>query len=174
MSGWDLHRYRELGEACYEASSNDEKGKTLEEFLDFTFSSFPGVQVMARNARMGSQELDLVLWNDRQCDYFTAAGAELLVEAKNWAVPVGSAEVSWFIEKMRARSVTHGFLVTRSGVTGECRQGRDGALDTLFATLRDGLRPVVVTLDEMLAISGQDDLTRLFKAKIGRLFIREL
>ena len=101
--------------------------------------------------RMGSQELDLVFWNDQQCEYFKQAGAEILVECKNWEVPVGSAEVAWFLEKMRQRRVSHGFFVTRSGV-----------------------RPVVLTLDELLAMSDVPGFARLFKSKIGRLFIRQL
>lgn len=171
---WEIGRYRELVAACYGAPTTAERGKTLEDFLEYTFSTFPGVQVLARDARMGSQELDLVLWNDRRCDYFSAAGPELIVEAKNWDAAVGSAEVAWFLEKMRQRHVTHGFFVTRSGVTGECRDGRDGALDTLFGTLRDGLRPVVVTLDEMASVTHQRDLAQLFKVKVGRLFVRRL
>jgi hypothetical protein len=122
---------------------------------------------------MGSQELDLVFWNDRAFEYFDSASAEILVECKNWGVPVGSAEVAWFLEKMRQRHVSHGFFVTRSGVTGECRDGRDGALDTLYLALRDGLRPVVVTLDELLTVSDIPGFARLFKAKIGHLFIPE-
>ncbi len=171
---WDIGKYRELAAACYDAPTSADRGRTLEDFLEYTFASFPGIQVLARDARMGSQEMDLVLWNDRCCDYFDAAGSELIVEAKNWDVTVGSAEVAWFLEKMRQRHVTHGFFVTRSGVTGECRDGRDGALDTLFATLRDGLRPVVITLDEMNTVAAQSDLTQLFKVKVGRLFIRRL
>jgi len=124
--------------------------------------------------RMGSQELDLVYWNDQLFEYFKTAGPEILIECKNWDVPVGSAEVAWFLEKMRQRHVTHGFLITRSGVTGQCRDGRDGALDTLYAALRDGLRPVVVTLDELLTVSDVGGFAQLFKAKVGRLFIRQL
>jgi hypothetical protein len=171
---WDLGRYRELAAACYGAASTTERGRTLEDFLAYTFGAFPGIQVLARDARMGSQELDLVLWNDRCCDFFDAAGSELLVEAKNWNDPVGSAEVAWFLEKMRQRHVLHGFLVTRSGVTGQCRSGRDGALDMLYLALRDGLRPVVITLDEMQAISDQAELTQLFKVKVGQLLVRRL
>jgi hypothetical protein len=171
---WDVGTYRELAAACYGAPNAAERGRTLEDFLEYTFSAFPGIQVLARDARMGSQELDLVLWNDRCCDYFDAAGSELIVEAKNWDTAVGSAEVAWFLEKMRQRRVTHGFFVTRSGVTGECRDGRDGALDTLFGSLREGLRPVVITLDEMMSIANHSDLTQLFKLKVARLLVRRL
>lgn len=142
--------------------------------MSYCFSSLPGLSLIGRDIRMGSQELDLVFWNDRRFEYFDSASAEILVECKNWAVPVGSAEVAWFLEKMRQRHVTHGFFVTRSGVTGECRDGRDGALDALYLTLRDGLRPVVLTLDELLAANDVYDFARLFKAKVGRLFIRQL
>lgn len=171
---WDVSKYRQLAQACFTASNNDERGKTLEDFLEYTFSTFPGIQVLARDARMGSQELDLIMWNDRLSDFFDTAGSELIVEAKNWNSTVGSAEVAWFLEKMRQRHVTHGFLVTRSGVTGECRDGRDGALDYLFTALRDGLRPVVLTLDEMMPLTCHAELTQLFKLKVCRLFVRRL
>lgn len=171
---WTLAEQHRLTEACFAAATAHVKGQSLEDLVSFCFSSLPGLTLIGRDMRMGSQELDLVFWNDQVCEYFRSASAEILVECKNWDAPIGSAEVAWFLEKMRQRHVTHGFFVSRSGVTGECRDGRDGALDTLYLTLRDGLRPVVLTLDELLTVSDVSGFSRLFKAKIGRLFIRQL
>jgi len=171
---WTLSEHRRLTEACFSADNAHLKGRSLEDLVSFCFSSLPGITLIGRDIRMGSQELDLVFWNDQVFDYFRSASPEILVECKNWEAPVGSAEIAWFLEKMRQRHVTHGFFVCRSGVTGECRDGRDGALDTLYLTLRDGLRPVVLTLDELLTVTDVPGFARLFKAKIGRLFIRQL
>lgn len=171
---WSFVEHRRLTEACFAASTAQAKGKSLEDLVSFFFSSLPGLTLIGRDVRMGSQELDLVFWNDQVFEYFRSASAEIIVECKNWDVPVGSAEVAWFLEKMRQRNVSHGFFVTRSGVTGAFRDGRDGALDALYLTLRDGLRPVVLTLDELLTVSDVAGFARLFKSKIGRLFIRQL
>lgn len=160
--------------AAYGANGSTERGETLETLLEYVFGCFEGVTVEGRDMRSGSQELDLVLFNDGKCTFFDRASAEILVEAKNWDGAVGSQEVSWFLEKMRARSVRHGFFVCRHGVTGEFRNGRDGALDALYGSLRDGLRPVVLTLDELADASGPEQLAALFKAKICRLFVRKL
>jgi hypothetical protein len=173
-TGWDPVLYGQLVDECYGANDAATKGSSLENFLEYCFSAFPGLTLLERDARMGSQELDFIFWNDKQCDFFTSASAEILVECKNWDARIGSAEVAWFIAKMRQRRVSHGFLVTRNGITGECRDGRDGALDFLYQNLADGLRPVVVTLDELAQASGLDELTTLFKHKVGRLFVRRL
>jgi Restriction endonuclease len=138
------------------------------------FSSFDGVTVEGRDMRSGSQELDLVLFNDGLCPFFNRASSEIVVEAKNWEGPVGSPEVAWFLQKMRARRVTHGFFVCRDGITGECRKGTDGALDELYASLREGMRPVVLTLDELVGTERPDELIGLFKAKVCRMFVKKL
>ena len=173
-SSWDSDRYQNLIALAFSATDSASRGRTLEDLIAYTFSCIPGLTVLARDARMGSQELDLVLWNDRACEYFNSASAEIIIECKNWDAPVGSAEVSWFLEKLRQRSVSHGFLITRSGVTGAFRDGRDGALDSLYGTLRDGTRPVVLTLDELSEVTSISQLISLFKFKIGRLMIRRL
>lgn len=171
---WEINEHRRLGNACYTAASTAERGSSLEDFVAYCFSAFPGLTLIGQDMRMGSQELDLVFWNDQVADYFRSAGPEIIVECKNWDAPVGSAEVAWFLEKMRQRHVTHGFLVTRNGVTGEFRDGRDGALDTLYLALRDGARPVVVTLDDLLLVSDPAALLTVFKNKVGRLFMRRI
>lgn len=171
---WDLEKFRSLHAACYSARTNHQKGTTLESFVEYAFGCLEGLTLLARDVRMGAQELDLVFWNDQVCDYFRSSGPEILVECKNWQAPVGSAEAAWFVEKMRQRAITHGFLVTRSGVTGDFRDGRDGALDLLFSTLRDGLRPIVLTLDEFREVTDVAELPELFKAKTARLLVRRL
>lgn len=171
---WDLLTYQALLKECYSATTPAEKGATLEHFIAYAFEALTGLSLMARNVRTGSEELDLVFWNDQLCDYFRSASAEFLVECKNWASPVGSAEASWFVEKMRQRTVTHGLLVARNGVTGEFRNGRDGAIDTLFRALSDGLRPLVVTLSDLQRLKSPDDLVRLCKQKTLGLMVRQI
>ena len=97
---WTLAEHRRLTDACFAASTANEKGASLEDLVSFCFSSIPGLSLIGRDMRMGSQELDFVFWNDRAFEYFDSASADILVECKNWGVPVGSAEVAWFLEKM--------------------------------------------------------------------------
>lgn len=171
---WETSEYQRLLDTCLTAADPHEKGAALEEFIGYVFGTLAGLTLQGRDLRMGSQELDLVFFNDQRCDYFRTAGPIVLIECKNWDAPVGSAETAWFLEKMRQRAVADGFLICRSGVTGECRSGRDGALDTLFGSLRDGLRPIVITLEEMASLASPEEFVALLKLKVARLMVRQL
>ena len=129
--------------------------------MAYALGSLNGLSVGHRNLRTGSEELDILFWNHQRCDYFKTASPEILVECKNWTSRVGSAEVDWFIGKMRRRALTHGILIARHGVTGEARDGRDGAIDILFDALGEGLRPLVLALDDMCPLASPDDLVQL-------------
>jgi Restriction endonuclease len=171
---WNLRRHRSLIRSCLTATTSADKGKALEDFLEYMFGEFGGVTVQHRDLRAPAQELDLVLYNDQLEQFFKSASAEIIVEAKNWATPVGAPEVNWFLDKMRQRGVTHGFLVAANGVTGQTLDRGDGAIDALYQVLQYGMRPVVLTLDDLSAIRSQAELLVLFKRRSCALFAKRL
>lgn len=170
---WDLDTYRSLLDKSM-AATGVKKGPALETFLEYVFTSFEGVSLLGRDLRSPSQELDLVLWNDQLSDYFRSASSEVIIEAKNWDAPVGSGEVSWFLQKLLQRGVTHGFLVAAHGVTGATRDRSDGAVDSLYQSLQHGTRPVVLTYDELDVMTSLEDLTQLFKQKCCKLLLKQV
>lgn len=170
---WVLDEYLSRLAAAREASGT-RKGPALEDFVEYLFTCFEGLSVLGRDVRSPSQELDLIVWNDQTSEYFRSASSEIIIEAKNWDAAVGSAEVSWFLQKLQQRGVTHGFLVAANGVTGATRDRSDGAIDSLYQSLQHGTRPVVLTHDELVGITSLDDLTQLFKQKCCKILLKQI
>jgi len=99
------------------------------------------------------------------------ASAILVVECKEWGRPVGSAEVTWFVEKLRSRALDHGVLVAEQGITGDAEQGR-AAQHIIAGALRDGLRVIVVTGEDLRAVRSGRDVVKLLQVRLCELTIR--
>jgi hypothetical protein len=155
------------------AVSAADKGKTLEDLLAWLFPQFDGITVEARNVSTDSQEIDLVLFNDQISPVFKAWSQEILVEAKNWSTPVDAPAVGWFITKLRDRSIKYGILVAKFGITGMAR-GFGGGQDVITGCLRDGYRPIVLTLAELEALSTHEDFYRLLRAKQSQVLLGQI
>src|SRR5882672_4368815 len=103
------------------ASTTREQGTALEELICYVFGCIPGISVATRNAvnEFQSQEIDVAFWNEQHPLGLRFLPNILLVECKNWSVPVGSVEVSWFEAKLRRRGLSFGILVAANGITGD-------------------------------------------------------
>ena len=156
-----------------DAKSSTDKGKSLEDLLEWFFSQFPGITVGARNLSSQSEELDLVLFNDRECPVFRSWGYEILIEAKNWSTAVDAPAVIVFLSKMRNKGIHNGILVARVGVTGIGR-GHGGAVDAIKEALPGGFRPIVLTLADLTSIESVESFYRLLRAKQCQLLIGEI
>ncbi|MDH3048681.1 hypothetical protein QEN42_02175 [Gordonia alkanivorans] len=147
------------------------KGKALEEFCVTFFSAIPGIQVATRNVldNAHSQELDLVLDNVAPIDGLDFLKDFIFVEAKNWKIPVGSAEVAWLDWKIRmSGSDTDGVLVATNGVTGR-PEDKTSAWTILGMANMEGRRIFVITPEEMISCETVDDVHKLLKQKWRKL-----
>jgi hypothetical protein len=172
-SKWDQQELSRLVQCVTEAEVATEKGKTLEDLLDWFFSQFPGITIGARRLASGSEELDLVLFNDRHCPVFRSWGHEILIEAKNWSSPVDAAAIIVFLSKLRNKGIYNGILVARSGVTGMSR-GYGGAVDAIKEALPGGFRPIVLTLADIASITEEEAFYTLLRAKQCQLLIGQV
>lgn len=102
---------------CDSAKGTDEKGRVLEQLMDVLFRTVPGLSVSGRRIRTETEEIDLVLENDREDPRFRREGALILVECKNWSSRCGKNEFVIFKEKLRNRKgrATLGFLISWNG-----------------------------------------------------------
>ncbi len=89
--------------AIGDAGNSHEKGKALEDVVENTMCLIDGVGLIDRNVEdmPGSLEIDLILYNHQ----VTGTGlpffpALLIIECKNWAVPVNAATLRAFTSKL--------------------------------------------------------------------------
>ena len=125
------------------SGSSYQKGRRLEDLLGFLFNQVADFEVVERNYRSETDEIDLVIqlrrWSSRL--WHQLDSPIVLVEAKNWSERVDQAAVSAFGTKLdiRSPSVRVGFLVTRNGFTQDARiQVLRMARDTATVVLIDG------------------------------------
>lgn len=80
------------------------KGKALEELVADLFTSFDGLRILKRNARLSAEELDMVIKNDLNTGFWRIAGSPVIIECKNWSGKVGAREIRILVDKLQALS----------------------------------------------------------------------
>jgi cell division GTPase FtsZ len=97
----------------------------------------------------------------------------LVFECKNWANPVGSAEVGFFRMKIEERHLDVGILIAANGITGnaEMRRAAHNIIDTAFiSAARTHL--IVITRNELLGLASTQDFIKLLQDKISKIVMR--
>src|SRR5438105_2807361 len=170
MPRFSLATYRTLLGNANLARTNQRKGQTFEALIGYLFASLPGVEVRERRARTSSEEIDLVLWNERRIHVLKILENVILVECKNWTKRVGTPDVNWFATKLRNRGLMNGILVTRNGITEDCY--RDG-VRIIMNSLRHQNKIIVLTFAELKGLNSNADFLDLLKRKYCQLFIEK-
>lgn len=152
------------------AISTKAKGDALEDLIEYVFGKVPGLLLPTRNSRDpgGVAEIDVAFWNDGHEDGLRQFDRLIAIECKNWDAPVGYAEIILFKEKLRARGQTFGVMVAVSGVTGNSAD-QTAAYRALYEAQASGLTIIVLTRDDIDALTSAGDLVRLIKEKFLRL-----
>jgi hypothetical protein len=154
----------------FNASNAAEKGKSLEDLIEYLMELIPGVKVTDRDANCGDEELDLVLWNGQVHPTLRPWDSIILVECKNWKGPVGVIEINWFLRKMEERGMTNGIFVAINGVTGNFNSDK-GAKRLIINALAKKIRVIVVTQEDLKILDGTDSLCELLRNKYCKLFL---
>ncbi|HEV2617514.1 MAG TPA: restriction endonuclease [Candidatus Acidoferrales bacterium] len=154
------------------AAGTAEKGRALENFVCELFPFIPGIEIAQRNAlnAFETEELDVALWNARHQEGLYFLPNILLVECKNWSNPVGSQEVSYFVQRLRHRGCDHGILFATNGITG-VPADLTRAHYEIAAALESGTRVMVVTSEDIADIAHSDALVSLLKLKLCQLVV---
>jgi len=168
---FDTREYASLVSRAERAKTAHQKGQKLEDLVEYLLGAVPGLEIRARDFRGPSEEIDLVVWNQTRTTVFSSWDAMVFVECKNWSSPVGVPEIVVFIDRLRRVGLRNGVLVARNGVTGSARV--DARL-LLREALRDGIRIIVITLDELSAIRNLHEFLDLCKEKYCKVFLSQL
>jgi hypothetical protein len=168
MAKYSLEHIQRLLTEADAAATADEKGDKLEELVCYLFGVIPGVEFIAKNILDGNRahELDVVFWNDQRISELHFLDAIIITECKHTQHPVGSIDVGWFVRKLQDRGAACGILISLNGITGE-RDGVSNAhSEVLSAMIRDRIKILVITREDILNLSTTEQLVSLLREKI--------
>jgi len=156
-------------DAGLNAATTAEQGRALEDLICYLFDLVPGITITHRNAMnaFANEEIDVALFNEG----IVSLPNIILVEAKNWSNRVGSIEVAWFLTKLQNRGLDFGILITTLGITGNAND-LNAAHNTVATALAQKRRLIVITTDELLALTDTEELLHLIKTKLCDLAVK--
>lgn len=155
------------------AATNDEKGKIFEDLMEYLFSRMPGVPRVRRNSisAFRSEELDLVVWNDKHPKGLVSLNTWIPVECKTSGSAIGSRDLEVFIAKVERRSLDSGILVAWHGITGD-PPNLTGAHDHASTALIKGIRIIVITRKDIERLTSTEDFVALIRTRLCDLIIK--
>lgn len=159
LAAW--HRMRE--------GSNNVKGKRFERFLGFLLDQTLGLEVVERNYRGDTDEIDLVVQVVRYTGgcWFQEGVPFILVEAKNRAESTAQHMVSNLIRRLQTKRGTAriGILFTTSKFT------QDATMEVV--KIAEGtLSVALVTPDEIVEWIEADDPSAYLEGRVRRAMLR--
>ena len=159
------------------ATTNHQKGQSFEQLAMYVFEHLDGVEISEHNAMMDSEEIDIVLWNAQIEAVLRPWEAVILVECKNWNSRVGAQALDAFISKLRRRYLRTGIFIAAEGVTGDFVDGTGaevGAAGIIRSALQEGIRVVVITMDDIRGFASLDDIRNLIKQRYCKLYVHKI
>ena len=150
------------------------RGQALEDLTKYLFRRIPGVRFSDKDVitAMGSEEIDLVFWNDGINGGLSFLPNVLIFECKNWHEPVNSAAVSFFIQKVTSRHLEYGFIIAANGITGNAQDVTAAHAQIETAFLQNKIRTIVLTRREIENLTSTEALVHLIQDKILCLTLR--
>ncbi|HYT91769.1 MAG TPA: restriction endonuclease [Gemmataceae bacterium] len=168
----DPGEVRQYLHAAAVAVSTDQQGKAYEALAAYLFDCIPGC-FTERNASsfFDAEQIDIGVGNDRVPDGLSVLPPVVLVECKDWAKPVDSRTVGYFVNILTNRSVEAGILIAANGITGDPHELTNAHALGVSAMAR-GIKILIVTTAEIEALTCTIDLTRLLKRRYLRAIMR--
>ncbi|WP_143193857.1 restriction endonuclease [Micromonospora sp. CB01531] len=151
------------------ALSTTARGMALQQLFEYLLNKVPGVISRPNSIDpFHSEEIDIAVANTRTNNGLACFPHLFLVECKNWAKPVDAPTVAAFIDKMRNRRIELGILVAANGITGD-PHSLAAAHHKIAMAQGDGLRVLVVTVDDVCKLSSSTEFVALLVDRLLRL-----
>lgn len=168
MTSYDTGRLRDLVSALSAEGSNTTRGRRAQDLVAFLIEPIPGVVISDENAfNIGqTEEKDMWLCHLREPGGMPFDDCEIPVECKNEKDKTGPAAIAWFGEKIRNSGGRDGLLFTVAGLSGGFQS--HGHLE-ISHQLRKGTRIIVITLGDILGLSGGGDFLALLQNRHAEL-----
>jgi hypothetical protein len=134
----------------------------------------PGIRLENRDVRdsNGSEEIDLVFWNDRLPNGLPFLPNVLIFECKNWLHRVGSESVVFFLNKARTRRLRCAFMVAASGITGDAVDLSAAYRHVNNAFVQDNVQLIILDRQDLEQLSGPRRFRQLIQHKISDIVLR--
>ena len=144
-----------------------EKGRRLEQMIGQLFGAIPGVTLEDQDVvnAFGSEEIDLIFWNEQHVAGLRFLDCPLIVECKGWSRPVAGREVRYFATELKDKARRNGVFVALNGITGD-EQNLTAAFFHVAAAMIEGVQVLVLTGEELAALNHAEDLIPIFKRKL--------
>lgn len=162
MTPFSTEFVRQLLERTDETTDSKARGDLLERLTSHILGSIPGVKVTHSDILNvhHSEEIDLVLFNQRLPDGLEMFEPFIFVECKNTKDPVGAPALTLFGKKLESRNASLGILVARFGITGD-RGELSAAQHAISNELGRGREIVVITEKDLGVLQSADDVVEL-------------
>jgi hypothetical protein len=160
----DKEEFKALLSTISKAETPNEKGRTLEDLVEFLLRSDVVDMRIHRNVRTIIGELDLVV---APKSFFKRPRKEFCVECKNWAKKVGPNEIAWFAAKVFIHGGDCGLFFARKGVTGDNLTGARGMIRV--AKYNPGVDILVVTENDLQRVLDCEDFDDILLKKLEEL-----
>jgi hypothetical protein len=152
----DLSFFKSALDSVKSAVTKAEKKNSLENLSKLLFNSIEGFTVKP-NKRTSTSEIDRIVRNYSSHPLLASLGNHILIECKNWTVPVDSKSIRDFVGKIEDHKYKCGILLSKNGITGSARKDAVGTIRDKF---RDkGIFVLVFADSDLLEISdGQNPI----------------
>lgn len=140
----ELAQLKRLLDQVRSASTNKEKKEVLERFTARIVETTDGFEISHKDKRGLDSEIDLMVINECKQRTLEEMGTPLLVECRNWSVPMPAKAIRDFGTKLKDRNIQTGIIVSTKGVTGNEKTDAKEAI-RIFLT-RDNIK--ILVLDE--------------------------
>lgn len=137
---------RELLRKLPEAQTPVHKGKSFESITESFIMLIPKLEIVGKNVRIESEELDLIVKNENESLFWQRLGSPIIVECKNWSEPVDAKEIRNLIQKMR--EVKTAFLIATKGITAE-----KGAYDEILEARKNNKIILTFNIEDITTVA---------------------
>jgi len=138
-------------------SGKPKKGRLLEDVALAIIESIPGLKVVQRNARLKSEELDILVQNNLDIGFWRLAGSPIIVECKNLREKVSAREIGILADKLHSigPDAKTALLITPSGISrdaaSKAREKRQGGCYMIVLD-RQALEDILAGVDAAAVI----------------------
>lgn len=153
--------------AVAEGADTYEQGRAHEDLAVHLFDSVPGCRAERTSLNVfKSEEVDVVVWNDRVRTGLPGLANVILVGCKGWSRPLNSQAVGDFVNKLANRSVELGILIVTNAIAG--REGNRYTVAAGIGPIARGRKLIVITKDDLMGLSSTADFVEL----VNRRYLR--
>ncbi|MEG6513793.1 restriction endonuclease [Desulforamulus ruminis] len=141
------------------ATRSDEKGKRLEDLIQYFIGAIPGLKVTDVRAKRGRAEVDIFCCNISYDSCLWKLGALVLIECKNRKEKVEVSDIRNMVPTMEAKGIHGAMIYSRAGFSSV-------AMSEIKHQLLGGKIIVPVSLEELERVGKEKSAYDLMREKI--------